>query len=140
MRRSVIVAVLVTLPVLAGVACEDEGPQGEVFTANLSGTGTTASGTANFTLIGSNLTYELLVSNIDDATQAHIHAGGAGETGGVMVGLFDGAATGPDFTGVLAEGTVTVVDSVISRMRNGTAYVNVHTVVNPGGEIRGQIE
>jgi hypothetical protein len=30
-------------------------------------------------------------------------------------------------------------DSLMTRLNNGTAYVNVHTRRNPGGEIRGQI-
>jgi hypothetical protein len=30
-------------------------------------------------------------------------------------------------------------DSVLVLLRNGNAYVNVHTTAVPGGEIRGQI-
>jgi hypothetical protein len=31
-------------------------------------------------------------------------------------------------------------DSLLARINGGTAYVNVHTRKNPGGEIRGQIQ
>jgi hypothetical protein len=30
-------------------------------------------------------------------------------------------------------------DSLLFRVNNGTAYVNVHTKKNPGGEIRGTV-
>jgi hypothetical protein len=30
-------------------------------------------------------------------------------------------------------------NTLISHLNSGQAYVNVHTVTNPGGEIRGQI-
>jgi len=30
-------------------------------------------------------------------------------------------------------------DSLLVLLRNGQAYVNVHTTANPGGEIRGQL-
>jgi hypothetical protein len=32
------------------------------------------------------------------------------------------------------------LDDVIEKMNNGGAYVNVHTLVFPGGEIRGDIK
>ena len=36
-------------------------------------------------------------------------------------------------------GGVANLDDVIEKMNNGGAYVNVHTVAKPGGEIRGDI-
>jgi hypothetical protein len=63
-----------------------------------------------------------------------------------------------DSNGILAQGTLTEAgllpqpDSVvcpggiadfedlIDRIRSGGAYVNVHTLVNPGGEIRGHLD
>jgi hypothetical protein len=54
------------------------------------------------------------------------------------------------FSGVLAEGDITAADlrgplagltiqDLVAEMVAGNTYVNVHTVENPGGEIRGQI-
>jgi hypothetical protein len=95
------------------------------------------------------LRFELAVRNIDAATMAHIHAGGPEAAGPFMVFLFNGPATGNNFTGILASAEITrasafnppfTLDSVLTRMRNGTAYVNVHTSANPGGEIRAQIQ
>jgi hypothetical protein len=47
---------------------------------------------------------------------------------------------------VLAEGTFTASNvsgigfgDLLTAIRNGTAYVNVHTTQFPGGEIRGQL-
>jgi hypothetical protein len=93
--------------------------------------------------------FELVVGNINGATGAHIHAGGPDVAGPVMVFLFNGPTTGSGFSGILASAEITRasafngafnMDSVLTRMRNGTAYVNVHTSANPGGEIRGQIQ
>ena len=56
--------------------------------------------------------------------------------------------TGP-ITGTLASGSFTStniqipgisLDSLLTLMRTGRTYVNVHTEANPGGEIRAQIE
>src|SRR6185503_12399690 len=38
-----------------------------------------------------------------------------------------------------ASGTGTVPQAVVDAIQAGTAYVNVHTVTNKGGEIRGQL-
>ena len=93
--------------------------------------------------------FELAVSNINAATMAHIHAGTADVAGPVMVFLFNGPTTRDGYSGILASAEITRasafqgafnMDSVLTRMRNGTAYVNVHTTANPGGEIRGQIQ
>lgn len=98
-----------------------------------------ASGTSTFTLVGSQLTVRLSVADIDSATAAHIHAGGAGVAGPVLVPLFDGPPTDLGFSGILTDTTIQVADSVAARLRAGTAYVNVHTTANPAGHIRGQV-
>lgn len=101
---------------------------------------TGATGSAEFSLSGNLLGFELSVSDIDEATAAHIHLGGPGEAGPILVPLFGGPTTASGFSGVLAEGGVAVADSVITHMRAGNTYVNVHTLANPLGAIRGQIQ
>lgn len=95
------------------------------------------------------MVFSINVRNISAATAAHIHAGGEDVAGPVMVTLFSGPTTGNGFTGLLSSGEISratsftapyTLDSVLTRMRNGTAYVNVHTTANPSGEIRGQIQ
>lgn len=100
---------------------------------------TAGTGSATFSVDGLSLTYTLNVSNLDEVTAAHIHSGAAGTTGGVIVPLFTGPATAVGFSGLLAEGTVTVTEAVLTELRSGATYVNVHTVGNPMGEIRGQV-
>lgn len=154
MRAHVVSGGVPLVVLLAVGGCKDEvgltsiPPEPERFIAFLSGVNeptpitTAAQGLATFTLHGGDsLVFRITLSNIDSATLAHIHAGAAGVNGGVMVPLYVPPlpATDLDFSGVLIEDTVVVVDSVLTRMRGGTAYVNVHTRVNGGGEIRGQV-
>lgn len=134
------------------------------FTAHLSGDQevdpvvTDATGQAVFQLSkdGSSLSYKLIVANIDNVRMAHIHLAPAGQNGAVVAWLYP---SGPPpiliegtFNGVLAEGVITdgnVVDpqnidltlaDVVDAMMAGNAYVNVHTLAFPSGEIRGQIK
>jgi hypothetical protein len=67
-----------------------------------------------------------------DAIAAHIHTGAVGTPGPVVLAL-----CGPCSTP--ASGTGTVPQAVVDAIQAGTAYVNVHTVTNKGGEIRGQL-
>lgn len=138
--------------ILAGALCfavfaceEDNAPAGsEEFEATLSAsnevppTGIAATGTATFSARGNLLVWEVTVAGIDSVTAGHIHAGEAAVNGGIMVDL-GLAETGIGFTGTLAIDSATVVDSVLVRLRNGTAYVNVHTKAHPAGAIRGQV-
>ena len=111
---------------------------------------TDAQGQAKFQLnrAGDALQYKLIVANIDDVVASHIHCAPAGENGPVGVTLFTGGPTSAP--GTLAEGTITepdagnacgwgTLDDVVAAMRDGDAYVNVHTVEHGAGEIRGQI-
>ncbi|HEU5261788.1 MAG TPA: CHRD domain-containing protein [Gemmatimonadales bacterium] len=161
MRERLVLGTLTLAAVLAVGSCKDDvgltsiPPDPERFIAFLNGANeptavaTPALGQAVITVDGNSLIYRIDVSNIDNATAAHIHKGFAGQNGGVMVPLFGGPATAVDFSGVLVEDTVVVVDSVLTHMRGGQAYVNVHTTspgctpgtpgCNVGGEIRGQV-
>ncbi|SNQ60594.1 CHRD domain protein (fragment) [Candidatus Methanoperedens nitroreducens] len=51
--------------------------------------------------------------------------------------LAEGNITQANLTGPLAGQPFS---SLIDNMTNGSTYVNVHTIQNPAGEIRGQIQ
>ena len=105
---------------------------------------------------GAQLEYRLIVANIADVTQAHIHCGSAGVNGPVVVFLYGLNPAGITTNGVLAEGTITAANvisrpnsaacpggvsslaDVMAKIESGDAYVNVHTIARPGGEILGQ--
>jgi hypothetical protein len=127
---------------------------------------TRAQGQTNFQLNkdGDELRYKLIVANIQNVTMAHIHCGARGVNGPVTVWLYPRQPP-PQLipersSGVLAEGTITDadvlpvaadhpacpggieagnLDDVLEKMRTGLAYVNVHTLQFPPGEVRGQI-
>lgn len=144
----------------------DLAPPKVKFVATLVGTNevppvtTTAAGKANVIREDSvTILYDVATtSTTDSITMAHIHAGAAGANGPVMVWLFPseaarapgtGGGTAASVNGVIRVGRLTKAgtsfvgaftwDSLVTRIGNGTAYVNVHTRKNPGGEVRGQI-
>lgn len=113
---------------------------------------TQAQGQALFQLSkdGKTLHYKLIVANIANVTQAHIHLAPAGANGPVVAFLFHGPTTNGRFDGVLAQGAITSANLVgpltgqplsalINAVSAGNTYVNVHTTAYPAGEIRGQI-
>jgi CHRD domain len=96
-------------------------------------------------------------------TQSHIHIAQPGVNGSIVIFLCQTAAN-PDPTGLAPQcpqqgtvtGTITAanviagsmapqqlkagdLDAVITAIRAGMAYANVHTTASPGGEIRGNI-
>jgi len=165
------IAVAALLP--AVTACSDDGPSGDAtsFTAVLSGANefppvtTTATGTATLEVSGTEITYTISATNLTNTVLGHIHLAAPGVNGPVRLNLCGTGAPQPACatgagTVVVAEGTngVTVgapaitFDELLTAMRTGGAYVNLHTNgagctqgvsapgCNPGGEIRGQIE
>ena len=156
MKRSIslLSALVLLVPLLALGPAAGAATDSVDFYTTLSGANETtpvttgASGAAGFSWSadGTSLEYVVIVNNLIDATGAHIHSGAAGTDGPVLAPLF-GPNTGKDVDGVLRRGTITESDlasgtmaDLAQAMRDGTTYVNVHTVANPTGEIRGQIE
>ena len=159
MRGHYVVSGVTVAALLAVMGCSDDVgiTVSERFTATLNGANekptavtTNATGTAEFTYVADipALFYKIEVAGIDSATVAHIHGPADANTpAGVIVNLFLGPTKPIGFTGTLAEGVVGQVgapvgmtpDSLLVLLRTGNAYVNVHTRVNGGGEIRGQI-
>jgi hypothetical protein len=103
---------------------------------------------------GTALGYKLIVANIHNVTQSHIHLAAAGANGPVTVWLYPAAPPAQLIPGrsegVLAEGVITSANLVgplagqtlgdlLDRLQAGGAYVNVHTSQFPPGEVRGQI-
>lgn len=126
-------------------AAEVESASMETMSAMLSGADlvppvtTEASGMAEMTIDGNEVHVTLELSNIDNVTAIHIHDGAIGENGPVLAPLYGGETTSAGYTGTLVDTTITVTEEVLAAIRAGTAYVNVHTEANPGGEVRGQI-
>ena len=156
MRRPLVLALLTTLLMLAIAPGAMARPT--TYTAHLSGAeevppvDTDATGQTVLRLNGDGtaLQFRLIVANIDDVTQAHIHVGAEGVNGPVVAFLFGEVSGDGTSNGVLATGTITADDlmgplagrslgALVAKLNSGTAYVNVHTVDHRGGEIRGQI-
>jgi hypothetical protein len=131
---------------------------------------TAANGTFSGTIASdeNSITYTLTYSGLQGTvTQAHIHVGQPAQAGSIVIWLCQTAGTPapktvptpPDCPGQggTVTGTVTAADviaasmtsqqinagefaDVITAIKNGVAYANVHSNLSPGGEIRGQIK
>jgi hypothetical protein len=106
-----------------------------------------ANQTIHYTLTFANLNSNVLF--------AHVHFGQRGVAGGIAAFLC-GGGTKPDpcVPGTTISGTITPADVVgptgqgiaagewselVAAIRSGVAYANVHSMTQPTGEIRGQI-
>jgi hypothetical protein len=94
--------------------------------------------------------YEVNVTDMDKVNAAHIHLAEAGKNGPVVLTLFMGGPT-EQVNGTVGEANVTAsnlegpmkgkdVTDLVTAIKNGTTYVNVHTTDFPDGEIRGQLK
>ena len=121
--------------------------QSQTYTAKLSGkdevplVNTQATGTAQFQLSsdGKEINYDLSTTNLQGFMMAHIHKGKSGENGQPIttpLQMGKGKITSSDLQGSLAGKQIS---DLVDLMKNGGAYVNVHTNQNQNGEIRGQI-
>ena len=147
---------LLTLAMLVFlVPAASAGGNGNSFVASLKGRNevsaveTNAQGTAHFKVRDGELSYKLIVANIDNVVAAHIHCAPADANGPVGVTLFLGAPVSTN--GILAQGPILApdalngcgwvdLDDVLDALGDGDTYVNVHTLANLSGEIRGQIK
>ena len=126
---------------------------------------TTGNGTFNARISNdeSRIEWELSYNDLEGAVQqAHIHFGQKSVTGPISVFLCTNLGNGPagtqpcpappatisgtivaaDVTNLANERGISAgeLDELISAIRAGTTYVNVHSTRWPGGEIRSQIE
>jgi hypothetical protein len=146
---------------LGMAGCNDATEDMEVFEAVLSGQNeipvrpTGASGRAQFVSDGTTITYSVAIDDLNNVTVGHIHLGSSAVNGPVRVFLYPSVTAttgGPPVTitdnVVFAQGVITqsnilagvTMAQLHEAMRTGGAYVNFHTTLFPGGEIRGQIQ
>ena len=166
MKPRILISVVVAVAafILGGLAIADS--QTNNFRASLDGYHETplsisTNGTGSFRAMlnpnSNELTYELQYSGLEGGNVlfAHVHLGQMGTTGGVMFFLCGGGGkpacpnspatvTGTvDASNIIGPAGQGVApgefEEAITAMRDGAAYANVHTVVYPTGEIRGQI-
>jgi hypothetical protein len=166
MRFRVLIAVIGSLLAIAIVA---EAEQiGALLTGYEESPSVSTTGTGEFTATiapnGKAILYSETYSGLQGTvTQSHIHVGQLGVNGSIVIFLCQ-TATNPDPTGLApacpqegsVTGTITAANviagatasqqltagdlaAVVTAIRAGAAYANVHTNVSPGGEIRGQI-
>ncbi len=99
-----------------------------------------ARGTGAFTLNTSRteLDYRITVAGLTGLpTAAHFHNAPPGVSGGVVRAI---SLVGNTGVGTWKDtDTQTLSDSMVSELLRGRVYVNVHTSLNPPGEIRGQL-
>ncbi len=131
----------------------------ESFGAELSGnaevppveTDTTGAFRFRYDDFDSTAAYRLRVRDGVRITQAHLHCGLEGENGPPIIFLAGFHENGWDVNGNWVDNATVTDDNIfndvcgatlaeiVEAIRNGNVYVNVHSVANPGGEIRGQV-
>jgi hypothetical protein len=113
-------------------------------------TGSNAFGGAFVTLdlVNNNIAWEVNSSGIGSATLSHIHRGAVGVAGPVIINF---ATTASQIAGGRTSGNATIASQQTSQLQASDLtnlatpagalgyYVNLHSTVNPTGEIRGQL-
>ena len=145
----IFIAIIASIAALLLGSCSDSGDgmtvpeQGVVKTTFLTGfqevpaknTGAVGFGTATVIPSTRTITGSITTTGIT-GTAAHIHEGPAGVAAPVIVPMTETPPGSGQW--VIAPNTV-LTESQFASFQSGNLYFNVHTVANPGGEIRGQI-
>jgi hypothetical protein len=154
---------------IAGSAGADDRKRAEVVRARLIGlqevpsVSSAGSGffRASIDEAAGTITYWLAYGGVESAvTQSHLHLGQHHTNGGISVFLCSNLGNGPagtqacppspaEISGVIMAANVIGPDGqgiaagefaeLIAAIRRGAVYVNVHSQLRPGGEIRGQL-
>jgi hypothetical protein len=155
-KRSLTLALMLTA---LGAAAAPASAETFTLTAALTGSeetpaliNTGAFGNATITVdtAARTVTYRVDVFNLPSGvTASHIHVGGAGTTGPIIVNFappvnasndFAYSGTVPESQWIMrADQGIRSGDDVIQAILGGNTYVNVHSSVNPGGEVRGRL-
>ena len=119
-------------------------------TANGVNTGAFGDATVVVNMSTRTVTYTVNVFNLPSGVIAsHIHVGAEGTPGPVVVGFTVPTTASNDFsfTGSVVDTAFVLrpdqgirsADDMFQAILGNNSYVNVHSAVNPGGEIRGQL-
>jgi hypothetical protein len=165
-RSATAASLLFALVGVLAAGCSDSfdpGPAEERFGVTLNGVNvvpgpveTPATGEAILSARGgSEVNFTITVNQIEGVTAAHLHGPAAvHETGAVLVTLFEpvqptGRLEGPNgallrigrfpSAEIPLDAGVTL-DALLALMRQGVVYVDVHTTVQPDGELRGTVQ
>jgi hypothetical protein len=163
LRRLPLAIATIALVLLPGATSVGASAPATHFVAHLSGaqevppTDSTGTGKLDIQLVsdGTKLRFKLTSNGVSQITQSHIHIGAPGVNGPVTVFFFAqppapwGSVTGDNFevSGVrtaadvhqAANPSITFAD-LVTALRSGNSYVNIHSPTHPGGEIRGLIK
>ncbi len=168
-RRNRVLATLAALGLVVGgtAAATAGGDQRRITSQPLSGfqedpAALSTSGTGTFTarVAGDAVVWSLSYRRTEGTVQqAHVHVGQHSQSGGISVFLCSNLGNGPvgtqacpasgkvsgtirsgDVIGPAAQGVAPgELEELLAAVRAGAAYVNVHSTLYPGGEIRTQI-
>lgn len=141
LASAALVSVSVGIPAAYANGHNDDG--GKHLSASLTGANErpkpgddNGQGKAKVELKDGEICFTLSWQDIKAPVAAHIHEGGEGVAGPVVVTLLDGAAKGSSL-----EDCTDVKDGLIADIRDSPAeyYVNIHNADFPAGAIRGQL-
>jgi hypothetical protein len=125
------------VPPVGNAEASGSGTATITFNLTKDSTGTITAGTVDFsaTMTG--------FPNGTALTAAHIHPGGPGVNGSVLVttGITAGEVTMPAGSGTLTRNAQPITVAQINQIlaNPGAFYFNIHTAANPGGVARGQL-
>jgi hypothetical protein len=162
MRKPLAALIAVLMLVVAGSATAEAHRARHVFVAVATGSqevpavDTGGHGVGVFTIDRdeSHIRFMVVVNKLDDVVAAHLHVAPPGENGDIVAWVYPdgppptlipGTFRGVLARGVIAEddvvpvGAIESLDDLIEAIRSGDVYLNIHTVANPGGEVRGQL-
>ena len=154
----IIVATLAVIATSFVATQQIQAQEGKMIITFLSGkdevppTESNASAWAKFQSVdnGSQLSYWVSIVGLKEITGAHIHKGSEGQNGDIVTVLSEAKSAEGGNETISLMGNITKdglqgplegkeVSDLVSLMRNGSVYVNVHTNEYKDGVIRGQI-
>lgn len=135
--RSIGIALFVALVLAAGAAAAAQ--KGGSLHATLTGKvevpkgDPDGSGTAEVKITGTKVCWEIKTAKVGKIVAAHIHKGGPGVAGPVVV---------PFGKTYASKGCFNSTSAIVSAIEKnpGGYYVNVHNATYPGGALRGQLK